>query len=50
MDFKLDADDIMIVLGAAGLFIGIWLIYHPAGYIAAGAALLLLGFGRKKKQ
>ena len=47
--FKFDFDDLLIVLGAAGVIAGIWLIYHPAAYIIAGAGLLVLGFGNKKK-
>jgi hypothetical protein len=47
---RFDIDDILILLGAAGVFGGIWLIYHPAAYIAGGVVLLFLGMNKKKKQ
>ncbi len=36
--------DILAVAGAVGVCIGIGLIYLPAGIIAAGAALIALGW------
>lgn len=47
---KFDIDDLMIVLGAAGVAGGLWLIYHPAAYILAGAGLFYLGLLERKKR
>lgn len=44
---NLDIDDLMILLGAAGVIGGIWLIYHPAAYIIAGAGLMYLGLTKR---
>jgi len=40
---KLDLSDILIVTGWIGAMIGIWLIFPPAAYIAAGASLMYVG-------
>jgi hypothetical protein len=45
-----DIDDLFILLGVAGVVIGVWLIYHPAAYILTGMVLLFLGLNKKKKQ
>lgn len=37
---KFDFNDAIILTGWAGALIGIWLIYHPAAYIAAGLSLV----------
>lgn len=46
---KFDIDDLLILLGAAGVIGGIWLIYHPAAYILAGAGLMYLGLAKRTK-
>ena len=48
--FKFDLDDLLILLGVAGVIVGIWSIYYPVAIIIASAGLLVLGFGKKKKQ
>ena len=37
--FPFDIDDLLVIVGMAGVFIGIWLIYHPAAYIIGGATI-----------
>lgn len=45
---RFDFNDALIFIGALGALYGIWLIYHPASYIVAGAALVYLGLIRAK--
>lgn len=32
---------LLLILGAAAVAVGVWLIYAPAGYIVAGALLIV---------
>lgn len=45
---KFDVNDVLILIGGIGALVGIWLIYHPASYIVAGAALVYLGLIKAK--
>ena len=40
---KFGIKDALLIIGAAGLFYGIWLIFPPAAYIVAGAGLIFIG-------
>jgi len=40
---KFGIKDILIFVGVASLFTGIWLIYPPAALIIIGAGLIYLG-------
>ena len=35
--------DLLLIAGAAGVSYGAWLVYSPAGYIVAGALVLVAG-------
>ncbi len=47
---KLDITDILIIVGAALVVVGIWQIYRPAAWICAGLALLFLGLPPWRKR
>jgi len=40
---KFGLDDFVMLLGTAGLFYGIWLIYPPAAFIVIGIWFIYLG-------
>jgi hypothetical protein len=40
---RFDLNDALILIGWLGALAGIWLIYQPAAYIAAGISLVCLG-------
>ena len=47
--FPFDIDDLLVIVGMAGVFIGIWLIYHPAAYIIGGAGFIYIGLSGSRK-
>jgi len=45
----IDIYDILILAGGLLAAFGVWQIYQPAAYIAAGLALVWLGLPRRRK-
>jgi hypothetical protein len=45
---KFDLSDALVFIGWLGAMVGIWLIFPPAAYIAAGVSLMYLGLSGNK--
>jgi len=51
LKFKIDIDDVLIILGGLMVGAGIWFIYWPAALITFGAVFIFLGIrGSKLKR
>jgi uncharacterized membrane protein HdeD (DUF308 family) len=46
----IDFSDVLIVIGAALVILGVWLIYPPAVVLVVGLFLLVAGLVRAAKQ
>ena len=46
----LDFNDLCLIVGVGLVAVGIWQIYHPAGYIAVGLGLGWWGLSGRSKQ